>query len=116
MAHSNERRDARLAKAELDRLNAEAVQRAVEIVELWNARLKARQEPFFMPTIRGALLARTPWLLVDCKSCGLVIDLDLRVKPRPGPATVLMAMRDVKCPRCNGHGRPVLEGLSASGR
>ena len=27
-----------------------------EIVDLWNARLKAREEPFFMPTIRCAKL------------------------------------------------------------
>jgi hypothetical protein len=80
------------------------------------AGLKTRLEPFFMPTIRGALLARMPWLMVDCVSCGLTNDLDLRVKPQPQYATVLMAARDIKCPRCNGHGRPTIEGLAASPR
>jgi hypothetical protein len=90
--------------------------RVIEIVDQWNARLKAREEPFFMPTIRCAIFAKKPWLLIDCESCGLMIDLDLRVKPRPAEATVLMAFRDVRCPRCNGHGRPMIKGLAEGPR
>jgi hypothetical protein len=41
-----------------------------------------------------------------------LIDLDLRVKPRPPEATVLMAFRDIRCPRCNGHGRPKILRLA----
>ena len=30
--------------------------RALEVVELWNARLAALEDPLFMPTIRAALI------------------------------------------------------------
>jgi NMD protein affecting ribosome stability and mRNA decay len=29
----------------------------------------------------------------------------LRVKPRDREASIRVALRDVQCPRCNGHGR-----------
>ena len=48
-----------------------AKKRVIEIVDLWNARLKAREEPFFITTIRCAIFAKKPWLLIDCESCGL---------------------------------------------
>ena len=48
-------------------------------------KLGAGREPFFMPTIRAALITRHHWMIVVCRSCGTVIDLDLRVKRRsPG--------------------------------
>jgi hypothetical protein len=35
-----------------------------------------------------------------------VVDLDLRVKLRDPEASIRVALRDVRCPRCNGHGHP----------
>jgi hypothetical protein len=46
------------------------------------------------------------WLIINCDSCGTVVDLDLRIKPRDPEASVRVALRDVQCPRCNGYGRP----------
>jgi hypothetical protein len=42
----------------------------------------------------------------------MVVDLDLRVKPRDPDASVRVDLRDVLCPRCNGHGRPRIAGLA----
>jgi len=41
-----------------------------------------------------------------------VIDLDLRVKRRDPEASIRVALRDVRCPRCNGNGRPRILALS----
>ena len=87
-------------------------QRALEVVELWNARLAALEDPLFVPTIRAALITGHHWMIVACRSCDTVIDLDLRVKRRPPEATILTALRDVRCPRCNGNGRPQIMKLS----
>jgi hypothetical protein len=85
---------------------------ALRIIEQFNSKLEAGREPFFMPTIRAALITGHHWMVVVCRSCGTVIDLDLRVKRRPPKATILMALRDVCCPRCNGHGRPEIVRLA----
>ena len=85
---------------------------ALPIIEWFNARLQAGQDPFFMPTIRAALLTGHHWMIVVCRSCDTLLDLDLRMKRRPPEATVRLALRDVKCPRCNGHGRPEITGLA----
>jgi hypothetical protein len=45
-------------------------------------------------------------------SCGTVVDLDLRVKPRDPEASVRVALRDVQCPRCNAYGRPRIIALA----
>ena len=47
-----------------------------------------------------------------CDSCGAVVDLDFRVKPRDSEALVRVALRDVRCPRCDGHGRQRIIALS----
>ena len=47
-----------------------AKKRVIEIVDLRNARLKAREEPFFMPTIRCAIFAKKPWLLITASPAG----------------------------------------------
>ena len=52
------------------------------------------------------------WLIIACDSCGTVVDLDLRVKPRDTEAPVRLALRDVHWPRCNGHGRPRIIALA----
>lgn len=60
-----------------------------------------------------ALVAKHPWLVIACDSCGTMIELDLQVKPRDPEASVRVALRDVRCLRCNGHGRPRIVALSA---
>jgi len=47
-----------------------------------------------------------------CDSCGTVIDLDLTVKRRDPEASVRVALRDMRCPRCNGYGRPRIIALA----
>ena len=64
------------------------------------------------PTVAAALVSRHHWLVVACDSCGTVADLDLRVKPRDPDASVRIALRDVRCPRCNGYGRPRIVALA----
>jgi hypothetical protein len=44
--------------------------------------------------------------------CGTVVDMDLRVKSRDPEASVSVALRDVRCPRCNGYGRPRIIALA----
>ena len=60
-----------------------------------------------MSSLRSAtaLTSKHHWLIIVCDSCDTVIDLDLTVKPRDPDASVRVALRDVRCPRCNGHGR-----------
>jgi hypothetical protein len=41
-----------------------------------------------------------------------VIDLDLTVKRRDPDASIRVALNDVRCPRCNGHGRTRIVGPS----
>ena len=50
--------------------------------------------------------------MINCDSCGTVVDLDLRNKPRDPEASIRVALRDVQCPRCNGHGRPRIVALA----
>jgi hypothetical protein len=90
----------------------EAEHEALMIVTAFNARLVARKSPGFWPTIETAFVAKYPWLQVLCQSCGGVTDLDLRVKPRAPDTPIIVALRDVKCPRCNGHGGPRIVGLA----
>jgi hypothetical protein len=67
---------------------------------------------FFWPKIAAALTSKHHWLVIACDSCGTVVDLDLRVKPRDPEASIRMALRDVQCPRCNGYGRPRIIALA----
>jgi hypothetical protein len=39
-------------------------------------------------------------------------DLDLPVKPRDPEASIRVALRDVQCVRCNGHGKPRIIALA----
>jgi hypothetical protein len=89
----------------------EAEHDALATVRLFNARLSAKGYVWFWPKITAAITAKHPWLVIACDSCGTVVDLDLRVKPRDPEASVRVALRDVQCPRCNGHGRPCIVGL-----
>jgi hypothetical protein len=89
-----------------------AEQDTLLIVRNFNARLSTRRTAGFWPTVATALWAKHPWVIIVCDSCGTVTDLDLRVKPRDPEASVRVALRDVRCVRCNGHGRPRIIGLS----
>src|SRR5271169_5473966 len=84
----------------------EAQRDALATVRQFNARLAAKGYVWFWPKIAAAITAKHPWLVIACDSCGTVTDLDLRVKPRDAKASVRVALRDVRCPRCNGQGRP----------
>ena len=90
----------------------EAEQEAVLIVRNFNARLSVKRSAGFWPTIATALASKYVWLRILCDSCGVVTDLDLSMKPRDPEAPVRVAMRDVRCIRCNGHGRPRIIGLA----
>ena len=77
---------------------------AVATVQQFNARLSAKGRVWAWPTIAAALTSKHHWLVIACDSCGTVTDLDLRVKPRDPDASIRVALGDVCCPRCNGHG------------
>jgi hypothetical protein len=80
----------------------------------------ASQEPFwrcvFDATDRRdsvtSLTSKHHWLIIACDSCGTMVDLDLSVKARDPEASIRIALRDVQCPRCNGHGRPRIVALA----
>ena len=83
----------------------EAQRGSLATVRRYNATLSAKGYVWFWPKIAAALTAKHHWLVINCDSCGTVIDLDLRVKPRDPEVSIRVALRDVQCPRCNGHGR-----------
>jgi hypothetical protein len=82
-----------------------SVAEATETVQQFNARLAAKKIAWSWPTIAAALISKLHWLIVACDSCGTVIDLDLTFKRRDPNAPICTALDDVRCPRCNGHGR-----------
>lgn len=94
------------------RRDAEAERDALAAVHAVNARLASGRAIWAWPTIAAALTARHPWLSILCGSCGLTLDLDLRMKPRHPDSSIRAALHEAKCPRCNGHGRPRIIGLS----
>jgi hypothetical protein len=89
----------------------EAERVALATVRRFNATLSVKGHAWFWPKIAAAITAKHPWLVIACDSCGSVTDLDLRVKPRDPEASIRAALRDVCCPRCNGHGRPRIVAL-----
>lgn len=74
--------------------------------------LSAKGYAWFWPKITAAITAKHPWLVVVCDSYETVIDLDLLVRPRDPEASIRVALRNVRCPRCNGHGRPRIMALA----
>ena len=90
----------------------EAQRNALATVRRFNATLSAKGCVWFWPKIAAALTSKHHWLVINCDSCGTVVDLDLRVKPRDPEASIRVALRDVQCPRCNGHGRPRIFALA----
>ena len=85
---------------------------ALATVRRFNARLSAKGYSWFWPKIKAALVSKNHWLVIACDSCDGVVDLDLRVKRRDPEASIRVALRDVHCPRCNGHGRPRIIALA----
>jgi len=85
---------------------------ALATVRRFNAILSAKGYVWFWPKVTAAITAKHPWLVIACDSCGTVVDLDLRVKPCDPEASIRVALRDVRCPRCNGHGRPRIVALA----
>ena len=95
--HSHERVQA----VERMKRDWEAQRQALATVRRFNA---AKGKAWFWPKIAAALVSKHHWLVIACDSCDTVVDLDLRVKPRDPEASIRVALRDVQCPRCNGHG------------
>jgi hypothetical protein len=106
------RRDDILASFERAKRDREAVADALAIIEQFNSRLDAGRTAWFWPTIGAALVTKHHWLVVACDSCGTVIEMDLTMKRRDPDASIQIALKDVRCPRCNGHGRLRITGLS----
>jgi hypothetical protein len=117
----NARNDEIRDNIERMRREREAYEGALATVEQFNARLSAKKSAWFWPTIAAALTSKHHWLIIACNSCGTVIDLDLTVKRRDPNAPISIALDDLRfsialddlrCPRCNGHGRTRIAGLS----
>ena len=75
----------------------EAQRGSLATVRRFNATLSAKGYVWFWPKIAAALTSKHHWLIINCDSCGTVIDLDLRVKPRDPEASIRVALRDVQC-------------------
>jgi hypothetical protein len=90
----------------------EAQRDALATVRRFNARFTAKGYSWFWPKISAALTSKHHWLVIACDSCEIGVDLDLHVKPRDPEASIRVALRDVRCPRCNGHGRPRIVALA----
>jgi molybdenum cofactor biosynthesis enzyme len=107
--HRNDEIRGNIERMQRDR---EAYADALATVRQFNARLSAKGAVWSWPKIAAALTAKHPWIIIACDSCGTVVDLDLRVKPRDPEASVRVALHDVRCPRCNGQGRPRIVALA----
>src|SRR5262249_49846896 len=82
-----------------------ALRGALATVRRFNATLSAKGYVWVWPKIAAALV-------IACDSCDNVVEFDLCVKPRDPEASIRVALRDVQCPRCNGHGRPRIIALA----
>jgi hypothetical protein len=69
----------------------EAQRGALATVRRFNAILSAKGYVWFWPKIAAALTSKHHWLIINCDSCGTVIDLDLRVKLRDPEASIRVA-------------------------
>jgi hypothetical protein len=70
----------------------EAQHDALATVRRFNARLSAKRAVWFWPKITAAITAKHPWLVIECESCGTVVDLNLRMKPRDPEASIRVAL------------------------
>src|SRR5262249_55376646 len=71
----------------------EAQRGALATVRRCNATLSAKGYVWFWPKIAAALTSKHHWLIITCDSCGTVVDLDLRVKPRDQEASIRVVAR-----------------------
>jgi len=85
---------------------------ALAAIQDFNARLAAKKTIWAWPVVGATLLTKHHWFVCVCDACDTVVELDQRMKPRHPDASVRIALRDVRCPRCNGHGRIRPTGLS----
>jgi len=106
--HSHERVQA----VERMRREQQAEREALEVVRRFNAMVSTGGRAWFWPTVAAAAVSKHHWLVIVCDSCDTIVDLDLRVKPRDPDASVRVALRDVRCSRCNGYGRPRIIALA----
>jgi hypothetical protein len=90
----------------------EAQRGALATVRRFNATLSAKGYVWIWPKIAAALTSKHHWRVIACDSCETVVDLDLRVKPRDLEESIRVVLREVQCPRCNGHGRPRIIALA----
>jgi len=93
-------------------LALQAERDALAAVRRFNAILSTKRTAWFWPKIAAALVSKHHWLVIACDACDTVTDLDLRVKPRDPEASIRVVLREVRCPRCNGHGRPRIIALA----
>lgn len=103
----------RVQSVERMRQDWQAKRDALATVRRFNAIMSAERHAWFWPKVGAALAAKHPWVAILCESCGGVMDLDLRMRPRDPEAAIRVVLRDVRCPRCNGHGCPRIIGLAA---
>lgn len=100
-----------MAKWARERADAKDVRDVVLAIELFNARALKKRGVVSWPTIGAALIAKHHWAAILCRSCDTITDMDLRVKKRDAAQPVCVILSDIRCPRCNGHGRPVIFAL-----
>src|SRR5262249_45845066 len=85
----------------------------------WNVKLRWVSRPGLLQSKPAGRLSPQcglttnllPGLRVACDACDTMIELDLTVKRRAPDAPISVALADIRCPRCNGHGRPHVIGL-----
>jgi hypothetical protein len=109
ISHRRDDMHAQTARAQRD---AEAIADALATIQSFNSRLAAGRPTWFWPTIAAALATKHHWLVIICDACGAIVDLDLSVKRRNPDAPITVALRDVRCPRCNGKGVPRITALA----
>jgi len=90
----------------------EAFADALATVRQFNAKLSANSTIWSWPTVAAALTAKHPWLVIACDGFETIVDLDLRVKRRDPEVSIRTTLPDVRCPRCNGNGRPRIVALA----
>jgi hypothetical protein len=114
MPERNGRARNEFIRANIERMqrDTEAVAESTATVEQFNARLAAKKIAWSLPTISAALTSKHHWLIIACDSCDTMIDLDLTFKRRDPNAPISAALNDVRCPRCNGHGRTRIVSLA----
>lgn len=100
-----------MAKWARERADAKDIADATAAVRQFNTRVKAKLGTVAWPTIGAALLSKHHWAHIHCQTCDLITEMDLRVKRRDAAQPVCIILSDAQCPRCNGHGRPIIVAL-----